>query len=95
MKPIDSIDLASVRGGLGGALLGTLAQSAGPILNGVASIIGASKSGGGGGGKSEAAAATAAAVAPAGPAPSAPVSSGGGGVSVSVSFNGVQTSVQA
>lgn len=87
MKPIDSIDLASVRGGLGGALLGSLAQSAGPILNGVASIIGAAKSGGG----SAAAAATVAAGAPASPAP---VSSGSG-VSVSVSINGVQTAVQA
>jgi hypothetical protein len=91
MKPIDPIDLDSVRGGMGGALLGTLAQSAGPILNGVASIIGAAKSGGG----SQAAAATQAAAAPMGPPPSAPVSSGGGGVSVSVSINGVQTAVQA
>ena len=90
MKPIAPIDLASVRGGMGGALLGTLAQSAGPILNGVASIIGAAKGGG-----SQAAAATQAAVAPMGPPPSAPVSSGGGGVSVSVSINGVQTAVQA
>ncbi len=89
MKPIAPIDLDSVRGGFG-ALLGSLAQSAGPILNGVASIIGASKSGGG----SQAAAATVAAVAPAGPPPSAPVSSGGG-VSVAVSINGVQSSVQA
>ncbi len=90
MKPIDSLDLDSVRGGVGGALLGTLAQSAGPILNGVASIIGASKSGG-----SAAAAATQAAASPVGPPPSVPASSGGNGVSVSVSINGVQTSVQA
>ena len=85
MKPIDTLDLDSVRGGMGGALLGTLAQSAGPILNGVASIIGAAKGGGGGGGQA----------APMGLPPSAPESSGGGGVSVSVSINGIQTAVQA
>lgn len=90
MKPIAPIDLDSVRGGMGGALLGSLAQSAGPILNGVASIIGAAKSGGG----SQAAAATQAAAAPIGPPPSAPMSSSDG-VSVSVSINGVQTAVQA
>ena len=85
MKPIDTIDLDSVRGGTVGALLGTLAQSAGPILDGVASIIGAAKGGGGGGGQA----------APMGLPPSAPESSGGGGVSVSVSINGIQTAVQA
>jgi len=86
MKPIDLTHLDSVRGGFG-ALIGSLAQSAGPILNGVANIIGASKSGGGGG------QAQAEAQAP------APQSSGGGGgggslVSVSVNWNGTQTSTQ-
>ena len=64
MQPIESHELTSVRGGFG-ALLGPLLNAAGPILNGVAGIIGASKSGGGGGG-------TAAAPPPAGaPAPAA------------------------
>jgi len=87
MQPIKLHDLNNVRGGFG-ALLGTLAQSAGPILNGVAGIIGASKSGGrgGGGGGGQA-------PAPA-PAPSGPPPSGVGGtsdplVSVSVTYNGV------
>jgi len=79
MQPIELHDLHTVRGGFG-ALLGTLAQSAGPILNGVAGIVGAAKGGGGGG-------------APA-PAPSGPPPSGAGGtsdplVSVSVTYNGV------
>lgn len=57
MDDIDNTQLDHVRGGLGGLL-----QAAGPILNGVASIIGAAKSGGG---KSSAVAAAAVA----GPAP--------------------------
>jgi len=83
MQPIDPAQLALVTGGAGGALLGGLLQSAGPILNGVASIIGAAKSGGG-----------AQAAAPAQPAPeaapSAAPSTGGANplVSISVSMNG-------
>jgi hypothetical protein len=82
MQPIDPALLHDVVGGAGGAILGSLLQNAGPIMNGVASIIGAAKSGGGGGGGG------ASAAAPAGPAPVA----GGGGadplVSVSVAING-------
>jgi len=82
MQPIELHDLHTVRGGFG-ALLGTLAQSAGPILNGVAGIIGAAKSGGGGGAPAQTSA----------PAPSGPPPSGVGGradplVSVSVTYNG-------
>lgn len=82
MQPIDPQHLSTVCGGAGGALLGTLAQAAGPILQGVAGIIGASRSGGGG-----------TSAAPSAPAPSQPVSSSGNGgdglVSISVSINGV------
>jgi hypothetical protein len=99
MQPIERDDLSSVYGGFG-ALLGTLAQSAGPILNGVASIIGASKSGksaGGGGappaqpppGGGEMARAIAAPGMPPGPPPSDPGMGSGSGVSISVSINGV------
>ena len=59
MTSIDRNELSNVRGGFG-ALLGALAQSAGPILQGVGSIIAASKSGGGGGGAAGAGAAAAA-----------------------------------
>ena len=84
MHPIDPTTLSSVRGGAG--ILGALLQNAGPIMNGVASIIGASKSGGGGGGAAEP---------PAAPPPSSPVQAAPGiptgdpGVSISVSINGV------
>jgi len=64
MQPIESHELTSVRGGFG-ALLGAALNAAGPILNGVAGIIGASKSGGGRGG-------TAAAPPPAGAPAAAP-----------------------
>ena len=40
MQPIDPSQLAHVSGGAGGAILGSLLQNAGPIMNGVASIIG-------------------------------------------------------
>ena len=86
MQPIDPSQLVLVTGGAGGALLGSLLQNAGPIMNGVAGIIGAAKSGGGGG-KS---------AAPQAPAPSGAGGGGGGGggadplVSVSVSINGVK-----
>jgi len=81
LQPIHYEQLSSVVGGIGALL-----SAAGPILNGVASIIGASKSGGGGG----------AAAAPAAPPPSpaalppapTPVSSDPA-VSISVSINGV------
>lgn len=100
MKPtaltsLDSADLDRVRGGMG-ALLGSLLGNAGPILNGVASIIGAAKSGGGGGGSS--APTEAAPPAQAAPPPAAaPVQqaiapgmpSGGCGTSISISINGV------
>ncbi len=83
MQPIDPALLTHVTGGAGGAILGSLLQNAGPIMNGVASIIGAAKSGGGGG-----------APAPQGRAPGPAPMAGGGGtdplVSVSVSINGVQ-----
>ena len=84
MQPIDPSQLAHVTGGAGGALLGSLLQNAGPIMNGVAGIIGAAKSGGGGGGGAARAQA-------AGPAPG-PAPSGGADplVSVSVSINGVK-----
>ena len=86
MQPIDNDSLARVTGGAGGAILGSLLQSAGPIMNGVASIIGAAKSGGGGGGGGGGAAA--------GPPPGPPPVAGGGGgdplVSVAVSINGVR-----
>jgi hypothetical protein len=56
MTSISKEELAQVRGGFG-ALIGALAQAAGPILNGVGNIIGASKAGkGGGGGAPQAAA---------------------------------------
>lgn len=80
MQPIDNDSLKLVTGGAGGAILGSLLQNAGPIMNGVASIIGAAKSAPPG---SPPAAAT-------GPAP---VAGGGGGdplVSVAVSINGVR-----
>ena len=88
MQPIDNESLKHVTGGAGGAILGSLLQNAGPIMNGVASIIGAAKSGGSGGG-------VAAAGPPPGAAPApAPVAGGGGGgdplVSVAVSINGVR-----
>ena len=92
MQPIDPKQLEHVVGGAGGAILGSLLQNAGPILNGVAGIIGAAKSGGGGGGGGQAAAAPAAPPPGAQMAP-APVAGGGGGdpmVSVSVSINGVR-----
>jgi hypothetical protein len=84
MQTIDPDALSTVTGGFG-ALLGSLAQAAGPILNGVAGIIGASTSGGGGGGAPSA---------PSGGAAPAPggIPSGGGSdplVSVSVTINGV------
>lgn len=61
MRNIDNDQLAAVRGGFAGLL-----AAAGPILNGVAGIIGAAKSGkGGGGGGSAAAAAAVSAPAPA------------------------------
>ncbi len=86
MKPIDPSQLAHVTGGAGGAILGSLLQSAGPIMNGVAGIIGAAKSGKGGGGGGGGGSA--------GPAPGPAPSGGGGGgdplVSVSVSINGVK-----
>ena len=84
MQPFEAIhheQLTSVVGGLGALL-----SAAGPILNGVASIIGAAKSGGGGGGG--------AAAAPPPPTPAAlppapaPISSDPA-VSISVSINGV------
>jgi bacteriocin-like protein len=75
MKSLSEHELAHVTGGFG-ALLGPLLQAAGPIMNGVAGIIGAAKSGGGGGGGG---------AAPAGPPPQAPPASaamaGGGGSS--------------
>jgi len=84
MQPIDNDSLKLVTAGAGGAILGSLLQNAGPIMNGVASIIGAAKSGGGG----------AASGPPPGAAPGpAPVAGGGGGdplVSVAVSINGVR-----
>jgi hypothetical protein len=91
MQPIDPKQLERVVGGAGGAILGSLLQNAGPIMNGVAGIIGAAKGGGGGGGGGGGAAA-------AGPPPGAqmapaPAAGGGGGdpmVSVSVSINGVR-----
>ena len=78
MQPIQYEQLSTVVGGFGALL-----QAAGPILNGVASIIGAAKSGG-------------AAAAPPSPPPTAaalppaptPISSDPT-VSVSVSINGV------
>ena len=89
MQPIDNDSLKRVTGGAGGAILGSLLQHAGPIMNGVAGIIGAAKSGGGGGGGGGAAAGPPPGAA-AGPAP---VAGGGGGdplVSVAVSINGVR-----
>ena len=47
MQTIHHDDLRRVIGGAGADMLGSLLGSAGPILNGVASIIAASKSGGG------------------------------------------------
>jgi hypothetical protein len=82
MQPLQLIhyeQLSSVVGGFGALL-----SAAGPILNGVAGIIGAAKSGGGGG----------AAAAPPPPTPAAlppaptPISSDPT-VSVSVSINGI------
>ena len=80
MQPIDHDKLSRVTGGAGGAILGSLLQNAGPIMNGVASIIGAAKSGRGG-----------AATAPPHTTP-APVAGGGSDplVSVAVSINGVR-----
>ena len=73
VQPIDLQDLDSVRGGFG-ALLGALLQSAPGILQGVGSIIAASKSGRGGG-------------APSGPPPgaTAQASAGGGPAQASAS----------
>lgn len=88
MQPIDPKQLEHVVGGAGGAILGSLLQNAGPIMNGVAGIIGAAKSGRGGGGGQAAAAPP-----PGAQMASAPVAGGGGGdpmVSVSVSINGVR-----
>ena len=86
MLPIDHDKLSRVTGGAGGAILGSLLQNAGPIMNGVANIIGAAKSGGGGGGGG--------APPPGAAAAPAPVAGGGGGgdplVSVAVSINGVR-----
>lgn len=85
MQTIDRDQLAVIRGGFG-ALLGAALQAAPGILNGVAGIIGASKSGGGGGGRAAAAppaAAAAGAVGAAGavmmPAMCSPCRGGGGG----------------
>jgi hypothetical protein len=57
MKPISLQELSFVTGGKGGAILGGLAKAGGAalqaapgILQGVAGIVGAAKSGGGGGG---------------------------------------------
>lgn len=91
MQPIDPSLLAHVTGGAGGAILGSLLQNAGPIMNGVAGIIGAAKSGGGGGGGGGAPSGGA----PAGPDPGAaagPAPSGGADplVAISVSINGVK-----
>jgi hypothetical protein len=84
MQPIDPESLSSVFGG-SGALLGSLAQSAGPILNGIAGIIGAAKGGG------ASAPAPAAAPEPAPPPTALPVSGGRDPlISVSVSINGQQ-----
>lgn len=79
MKPIESQDLVNVRGGFG-ALLGAALQAAPGILNGVAGIIGASKSGGGAGAAPQSAPAPspAAAAVPSAPALMAPPSSDGG-----------------
>jgi hypothetical protein len=63
MRNIDNDQLAAVRGGFAGLL-----AAAGPILNGVASIIGAAKSGKGGGGGGGGGAAAAAAVSAPAPA---------------------------
>jgi hypothetical protein len=94
MQPIDRSQLAHVTGGAGGAILGSLLQNAGPILNGVAGIIGAAKGGGGGGAAAAPAADPSAAAAAAGPAPGPAPQSGGSSanplVSVSVSINGVK-----
>ncbi len=95
MQPIDPNALSLVTGGAGGAILGSLLNAAGPIMNGVAGIIGAAKSsGGGGGGGGGAAAGGGGGGAAPGPAPGPAPASGGGGldplVSVSVSINGVQ-----
>ena len=88
MQPIEIEQLTRVTGGAGGAILGSLLQNAGPIMNGVASIIGAAKSGRGGGGGEAAAPPPGASAAP------APVAGGAGGgdplVSVAVSINGVR-----
>ena len=88
MQPIDLEQLTRVTGGAGGAILGGLLQHAGPIMNGVANIIGAAKSGGGGGGGA------AAGGPPPGAGGPAPGAGGGGGgdplVSVAVSINGVR-----
>lgn len=96
MQPIDPADLERVIGGAGGAILGSLLNAAGPIMNGVAGIIGAAKSGGGGSGGAAAAGPPPGAMP--GPAPSAGGDIGGGGggsplVSVAVSINGVPQAV--
>ena len=85
MEPIDPTSLSNVRGGAG--ILGSLLGNAGPILNGVASIIGASKAGKGG---AEAAPPQAPPPPPT-PAAAAPgmIPTGDPNVSVSVSINGV------
>jgi hypothetical protein len=83
MQPIQYEQLSTVVGGFGALL-----QAAGPILNGVANIIGASKSGGGGGAASAPPPPPPAAAAAALPPAPTPVSSDPT-VSVSVSINGV------
>ncbi len=93
MQPIDPSLLAHVTGGAGGAILGSLLQNAGPIMNGVAGIIGAAKSGGGGGGGGGAPSGGAPMGPDPGPGPSAgPAPSGGADplVAISVSINGVK-----
>jgi hypothetical protein len=97
MQPIDRTQLAHVTGGAGGAILGSLLQNAGPIMNGVASIIGAAKGGGGGGAAAAPAADPSAGAAAAGPPPGSGGGGGGGGggganplVAISVSINGVK-----
>jgi len=79
MQPIQYEQLSTVVGGFGALL-----QAAGPILNGVANIIGASKGGGAAAAPPPPPAAAAAALPPA----PTPISSDPA-VSVSVSINGV------
>ncbi len=91
MQPIDPIEsieptlLANVTGGFLGAILGSLLGNAGPILNGLASVIGATKSGRGDGDNAASSSAASSSAASSG-------SSGGTDplVSVSVSITGFQ-----